>query len=351
MSSYIKALILVLLTLYMAMIFESTSLALLGFTVAVLLVCSFLYLFVLRKKISVDLKVPISIAQKARPFFIQVIPKSLNGHFTPKIKIWVEYSKSNEKKKKTICFPLAIGRKKTNEFSVEIRDAGNYVFSVKKIGIYDLTGLFYWTKTCRAEANALVLPDLTAIPVEVGDRVRNFFGDADTFDDLRPGYDPSETFDVREFRDGDRIQKVHWKLSAKSDNLMVRENSLPKACPVVLFLSPKSDTWDKQLGLAASVSFSLMDAGCPHFAAWYSASHQELMRTRVDDEESFYLFLTTLMQDAVFDEHQDIITIYRQKYRGENYLYELEIDREGSLLQNGRKQEKRESESMELILK
>ena len=40
------------------------------------------------------------------------------------------------------------------------------------------------------------------------------------------GYDPSELFDVREFQNGDRLQSVHWKLSARTDELMVKELSL-----------------------------------------------------------------------------------------------------------------------------
>ena len=53
------------------------------------------------------------------------------------------------------------------------------------------------------------------------------FGDADVYDDFRPGNDSSEIFDVREFRDGDKIQSIHWKLSAKMQELVVREDSQP----------------------------------------------------------------------------------------------------------------------------
>ena len=38
----------------------------------------------------------------------------------------------------------------------------------------------------------------------------------------RPGTDKSETFDVRDYRPGDDVRAIHWKLSVKEDNLIVR---------------------------------------------------------------------------------------------------------------------------------
>lgn len=74
--------------------------------------------------------------------------------------------------------------------------------------------------------------------MHVSEHTRNFFGEADVYDDFHPGDDPSEIFGVREFRAGDKMQSIHWKLSAKSDDLLVRENSQPKACPLVFLLEP-----------------------------------------------------------------------------------------------------------------
>lgn len=111
---------------------------------------------------------------------------------------------------------------------------GNYEFELVRIKLYDFSRLFYVTKRVKKYANVEVMPQIDEIPVRITDRVRNFFGDSDIYDDLRPGYDPSELFDVREFQNGDRLQSVHWKLSARTDELMVKENSLPKACAVAI---------------------------------------------------------------------------------------------------------------------
>jgi hypothetical protein len=349
--SYVRALVLLIFLLYMAIIYESTSLALLGFTGAVLLVCSFFYLLAAAKGVKGSITVPICIAESGRPFFVQV--EAANRFPLPLAKVrtvirFGERADRHLKKQIVVLMPQknsavqhrSGGRKRhaaqtvdrpgkqgrlCDECSVTIDSPGNYVFSITRLRIYDLTGCFYLTKKCRAQAQAIVLPEPEAVPVILGERVYNFFGDADAFDDLRPGYDPSETFDVREFRDGDRLQNVHWKLSAKSDDLIVKENSLPKACPVVCFFTPPRTERKRLLTMIASISYSLMDAGCPHFAVWHSAGQKDIIRTRVDDEESYYRFLTAFLQDASYDAPQKLSEEYRRKYRGETWLHEIAV--------------------------
>ena len=43
----------------------------------------------------------------------------------------------------------------------------------------------------------------------------------------RPGDDPGETYDIREYQLGDSIRQIHWKLSGKLDDVMIREKSFP----------------------------------------------------------------------------------------------------------------------------
>lgn len=40
-----------------------------------------------------------------------------------------------------------------------------------------------------------------------------------------PGDDPGETYDIREYRSGDSIRQIHWKLSGKLDDIMIREKA------------------------------------------------------------------------------------------------------------------------------
>lgn len=93
-----------------------------------------------------------------------------------------------------------------------------------------------------------MLPELDAVAVQVSERVRRYFGEAESYDDFQPGTDVSQIFDVREYRPGDRLQRIHWKLSAKSDGLLVREDSQPLACAVV-FCWTCCHRWQEKAGI------------------------------------------------------------------------------------------------------
>ena len=43
----------------------------------------------------------------------------------------------------------------------------------------------------------------------------------------RKGTDASETFDIREYQQGDDVRSIHWKLSSKTDSLIVRQAGAP----------------------------------------------------------------------------------------------------------------------------
>lgn len=342
MISFIAALLFVGVIFYMSIIYESIAMVTVGFSVAMLEMGALVYLLIAKSRIAVDISIPITLVVQNRPFYVRLQEKEHMHVLRPVVRARLSYKDelSSACKSEYIFLSEKNGfKRKSNkaiyDSRVVITEPGNYVFRLEKIRIYDWSGVFYMDKRAGTEANALVLPTPQAIEIVLGDRVRNFFGDADTFDDLRPGYDPSETFDIREFRNGDRMQSVHWKMTAKTDTLMVKENSLPKACPVILFVIPSAKSWKTQLTMMASLSYSLMDAGCPHFVTWKSKSQRELIRTRVDDEESYYLCQTTLMQDVSMEMNEDTIEEYQRKYRGEFYLHGLTMSEDGELMLDG----------------
>lgn len=226
--------------------------------------------------------------------------------------------------------------------------------------IYDCSGLFYIAKKVNKSKSVEVIPEIYSMPVVITGTVRNFFGDADVYDDIRPGHDSSEIFDVRSFRKGDKIQSIHWKLSAKADELIVKENSLPKACAVTVIANPAGHMnirqKEKFIQLVAGLSFSIMDQKCSHYVAWYSMQKQDIVRARVDDEESFYIFLSYFLKDKLA-EKTDAGGLYMEKYRMEHIVHlvvvnsDLTIKRGQDVIGKPKEQNfKKEMENLEIIL-
>lgn len=247
-----------------------------------------------------------------------------------------------EKSRKTwIRLCTAMPGKNSYEQKVEWNEYGSYELLLQKVRIYDLTGLLYLHKKTASCGAVQVLPRMQEVGVHLSEAARNFFGDADVYDDFQPGHDHSELFQLRPFQNGDKIQGIHWKLSAKMDELLVREDSLPRACPVVFLLDycrtkqKKEQKVHAYLMILASISYSLMDAGCPHYAAWYSSSQKEMVRVRVDDEESLYLFLSGYLEEAFQEKVRDPLAAYQEKYRGEHWLHVLCLNEALELKKDG----------------
>ena len=64
--------------------------------------------------------------------------------------------------------------------------------------------------------------------------------DTDEYSSISPGWDKTETFQIRDYVMGDDIKQIHWKLTTKYDRLIVRDPALPQFRSLLLF-------WDKSL--------------------------------------------------------------------------------------------------------
>ncbi len=323
------------ITWYLAMMYENTSLMLLVYLQATLFVLAFFMVWYRKFTISVSITVPVEIAEPEKECLVKLMTG--NKGFLPMMRMEVllvtEDLCTGARKKAWV--KLADIPKGEGNFvrMVSFSGTGTYRLRLKKVRVYDVTGMFSGKKRGKSEARIQVMPKLHDISVRLSQTVRNFYGEADVYDEHTPGHDNNELFAVREYRKGDRLQNIHWKLTAKQDDLMVKEHSLPKACPVVFFLGYHGKKKERKLErvlayleAVASLSFSMLDAGCPHYVVWYDETEQDIVRHRVDTEESFFLFLGILMEIRWREPKEDIKARYRVKYRMEPYVREVYLD-------------------------
>ncbi len=109
-----------------------------------------------------------------------------------------------------------------------------------------------------------------------------------------PGHDRSEIFELRDFQQGDSAKDVHWKLSARTRDLVVRVPSRPAGHTVALLCgihSVKADRPEAQIGVAAqmgllaSVSLGLLRAGTGHTLVY--ATEGGLRALPIESAEDF----------------------------------------------------------------
>lgn len=102
---------------------------------------------------------------------------------------------------------------------------GLYYAELLTLSSSDLFDFVGFHKKCDSVSELVILPGLS----ELSGNPDNVKGSGEDDDDYREeharGEDRSEIFDIREYAVGDKLQTIHWKLSAKSEKLLVKEFS------------------------------------------------------------------------------------------------------------------------------
>lgn len=122
-----------------------------------------------------------------------------------------------------------------------------------------------------------------------------------SYDPHRSGQDASEVFDIRPYHEGDAVKSIHWKLSTRFDDVLVREASRPQDQTIAILFgafapdfghSGGSEVLSAVLSFTASISLALMRQGYHHVVV--AAPEGSLEAYPVDDLRGFNAMLDAL---------------------------------------------------------
>lgn len=177
----------------------------------------------------------------------------------------------------------------SDEVQVLVTEAetGQVEISLDNLSTRDLFGLVRFPSPYNLRRVVLVEPDL--IPTEVNvSEVRETEGESEKYSVLEPGRDVSETFDVRPYVPGDDIRAIHWKLSAKHDNPVIRRFVKPINYSVVLLVELETATpsaLEACVCYAVNFSRGLLATGIMHTFAWFDGGTDEYCSFNVSSYE------------------------------------------------------------------
>ncbi|MGI6107630.1 MAG: DUF58 domain-containing protein [Lachnospiraceae bacterium] len=142
---------------------------------------------------------------------------------------------------------------------------------VEEARIHDYLSLFTRRKKLRFVRDTVIMPHLYELQTVITEDSAAWDEDSDEFDKHHPGDDPSEIFQMREYRQGDKMSRVNWKMSARLDTIVVKDLSRPISNSVALFLDLRYRSIDEAQSvfeLCYSLSMSLLDKECHHRIIW-----------------------------------------------------------------------------------
>ena len=305
-------------------------------------VVSAIYLAAAGKKVVPDLERVPPLGDKGKKIRAGISLKNRSAHMSLRYGFLVTVRNSGDRKCEKRRFRGVLLPKGTETvwLTFDTDYCGIMEIGLDSILIYDFLGIFYRRVKWKRRARIKVMPEFELMPLEITRRTREFQADAQEFSQERRGDDPSEIYQVREYREKDSLKDIHWKLSAREEQLMIKERSFPLGCVVLLYIDfRKGDRSaagvSKMLETVASLSITLVSEKCIHMAAWYEEKNERIVRWRVADEESACDMIWNLMEAQPYRDSEKARICYDDTFRGQEFAAVVAVDEDGQMKKDG----------------
>lgn len=230
----IYIILILILVAFFVLYIDNLSLIVLIFTI-LLPILSLIMCIIARKSVSFDFKIKSQTIPKNMPIKIDITVTNRSYIPISNMVMLFKYSNSLDGKvhKMTITIPSAPNGTNTVSFNIISKYCGIVNIRLFETKVYDNLKLFCLKKRHQQECSILIMPKLHDIPL-ILQNSSNDVMESDTFSKIKSGDDSSEVFNIREYQEGDRLNRIHWKLSSKRNEIYVKEYSLPISNSIVI---------------------------------------------------------------------------------------------------------------------
>ena len=201
---------------------------------AALMLCMAVLCRVDAKNLQVDLQMPPG-AQEGKTIRLQVSMRSkypLYVACSVLMGLDIEYTMFGYTERK-YYFMYISAKTKDVEIMLPAEYCGEMKIRCEEIQLQDMLRLFHRKIEPFEPVETTVYPRGVNVMVEMSQVTVGALRDEGRMQN-RKGNDPSEMYDIREYVPGDDIRSIHWKLSSKTEQLILREPSEPSHYNIVL---------------------------------------------------------------------------------------------------------------------
>ncbi len=256
-------------------------------------------------KITVDL--PQTVSTRGQAVSVKFNLRNYSIIALPKVRATVFYKGafSDVEEKTEISFPLYALTKQIAFCDINSDHVGVVKVEIRDIFLQDYFSLFKFKIKIRKSFEVSFLPEIS--PVSMDLRPNTLLGaDSDVFSKSKKGDDPSEVFAIREYVGGDKLNRIHWKLSSKQEELMVKDYSLPINNNIVIvadMASKKSedalDDIDAVVEGVVCLSNFLCEAEIIHHICWYDVKGDRLFNEEIRNMDDMYTALGMMLSSGI----------------------------------------------------
>ncbi len=199
--------------------------------------------------------------------------------------------------------------------------SGLVTLSGTGIKMQDYLGLFVFEREWENVSQISVFPKSDEIIMNI---VENTFsqGDENDNDSANASEDVTQIKDFRLYTPGDRMQRVNWKLSAKYDDLYVKEFELMYDRTLSLLIELRRDSdeigfLNELITAFYSAAQRLIEMEITFYVSWFDVENGKFRREKVDDEDSLHDALRQIYMMKSYEDYEAFIR-YRESRDNKN---------------------------------
>lgn len=222
-------------------------------------------------------------------------------------------------------------RESAISITLETKFCGCVECKIDDLRITDPFFLFEKRRRVSAEASVYVQPRIADI-VWDEEEWNSYNMESYRYSDTRKGNDPSETFGIRVYEPGDSPKTIHWKLTGKLGELVVRELGLPVENSTAILLDKRMDPGEilspglrsRAAELAVSLSASLLNHETPHTLGWQDYKNGCFVLKRIVSEQDLWEAVSLLLSGGFCEDKITTPMYYLESGQNEtfaNYVY------------------------------
>jgi len=335
--------ILTMIISFVLTVFLDSYLMLIVFASLVLLpVCSFLLLLLTRNQIELIAEIPL--AQNLTPeILLTLVNRSLFPAPAVEWNLVLENRLNGNQTSQSLRSVVRGRSTRTIRLSLHKPRTGKITVTTSSAIVTDFLGLFFFSLPMPAPQQIYIYPEILDIGLKGFNR-RESDGNPINYSPNKTGSDVHEIFALHEYAEGDDLRRIHWKLSSKTDILMVRDFGLPLSSQIALLLelTTKGLVTDGEdisfsVDILATLSTSLAEMGVVHNIAWYDRAYEDFHVAQIAEFADFYTVLPALLESRASDDGSRALREYI--LRGESdtdaLLYYITADPDLGLIGQG----------------
>lgn len=193
--------------------------------------------------------------------------------------------------------------------------------TVEKIRVFNGFSLLYSTIPSGDCCSFLIMPDYKEYPIHPETLYDENEGESDRFSSVRPGNDPTELYDIRTYKPGDKMNHINWKFTAKNSQLMVQDYGFPIACDTAVFIDVSDEKDMDKIETVSEILYYLMVKFVLvrkiFYVIWKDMKAGTVKRKVISGDDDIYDVFQDLFCAGISGSGKNIEDIYSMQFEGE----------------------------------